>query len=154
MLDNLFAKNTDDLPILVSTAGLFEDGDNRSLFLIEKLQAWFNYQALVSDWYADEANKLELQIVLTPEQYFLDLAKSNNTSQNESHHKSWTSLQMPSIAGLINIEGQNVKLITAISTEDLKDMMEKPSIVESQLQVLLKNIGNYIASEFRLPVIH
>ena len=152
MLDSLFDKNSEDLPILVSTAGLFEKGDSRSQFLIEKLQAWFNYQALVSGWYAHESNTLELQVVLTPERYFLDLAQSEGNAKSEAVDESWTNLQVPSITGLIKVDGQNVRLIVAISTDDLKDMMDNPNLVESQLQLLLKNIGNYIAGEFKLPL--
>ena len=141
MFDQLANNSSETLPIEISTNGIFDKNDQRAAFLIEKLQAWINFQALASNWYADESYIINIKLTLVAEKQFLNLPQYNSDGWIKINAEGLTALLK---CGLSELEFES---IVAISNSDLKEMMDDGSIVEPQFQSLIMTACNYLTKD-------
>ncbi|GAB2993482.1 hypothetical protein [Psychrosphaera aestuarii] len=141
MFDQLANNSKEALPIEISTNGIFDKNDQRASFLIEKLQAWINFQALASNWYADESYIINIKLTLVAEKQFLNLPQYNSDGWIKINAEGLTALLK---CGLSELEFES---IVAVSNSDLKEMMDDGSIVEPQFQSLIMTACNYLTKD-------
>ncbi|MDA8621700.1 hypothetical protein N9L48_03540 [Psychrosphaera sp.] len=134
----------ESLPIVVKTSALFDKNDDKSSFLLEKLQAWINFVALSAQWFADESKVINIHITLMPEKPFLALPQQNSDS--------WIKISEAGLTGLKKCATGDsyFEAIIAINNQDLKEMMENGTIVEPQLQSLLMVACNHLTAHLSL----
>jgi len=134
------------LPIRVEIKHLFEAGDVKSQSLIERLQAWINFQTLAANWFADESQIVDVSIVLLPQNHFLDLEL--NTEQ------VWQSIQITDdYVYTANSKTNSANIYVGLSNTTLKSLMEHPEKVNEGFQEIIKNATNLVAPEFKLSKI-
>ncbi len=138
MLQDLFKETDADLPITVTSKGMFESNDENAVFLMEKLQGWINFQALAANWYSDENNIVTIKITLMPEKAYLRC--------DEQSSDLWRPIQTSGLSALL-MANENLNThccIVAIGNADLKEMMDDGKKVEPNLQALLVSACNYL----------
>lgn len=133
------------LPITFTTQGLFESGDSKSEFLIEKLEAWLNYRGLCANWYADEAMVISMAICLLPEKLFL--------SHQVDQSKSWSTLSMPTALYHHDEQQRHFQCYLMLSNAEIDDAMKAPQMLEQTLQVKLAAVANHFANYYHLAAI-
>jgi len=138
------SKMEESLPIVVKTSALFDANDDKSSFLIEKLQAWINFVALSAQWFADESKVINIHLTLMPEKPYLALPQQSSDG--------WIKIKEAGLSGLKKCETGNTyfEAIIAINNQDLKEMMEDGTTVEPQLQSLLLSACNYLTAHLSL----
>lgn len=148
--NSYFQSDDPDLPIQLSSYGLFESRDRSSQFLFEKLQAWANYQGLVHNWFADESKLINLRILLTPESEFLSLKSQLKSDWAFFSEPGVTGIKQKIIKSNANIHTVTIDAYLALSNADIKEMMDTPSKVEFQLQTLLQNALNALTTDVQV----
>lgn len=136
---------TEALPITFTTKGLFEAGDNKSEFLISKLEAWLNYRGLCANWYADESMVTSMAFCLLPEKLFL----SHQVDQN----KAWSTLNEPTALFHHDESTRHFECYIMLSNEEIDQAMKAPQTLEQKLQVKLAAVANHFASFYHLAAI-
>ncbi len=134
------------LPIRVEIKHLFEAGDVKSQSLIERLQAWINFQTLAANWFADESQIVDVSIVLLPQNRFLDLELDTE--------QVWQSIQITDdYVYTANAEANTANIYVGLSNTTLKSLMKHPEKVNEGFQEIIKNATNLVAPEFKLSKI-
>ncbi len=133
------------LPITFTTKGLFESGDDKSDFLISKLEAWLNYRGLCANWYADEALVVNMSICLLPEGLFM----SQQVEQNEN----WQTIKEPIAIYRHDKSRFHFDCYLMISNQEIDEAMKAPQQLENKLQIKLAAVANHFASQYHLAAI-
>lgn len=133
-----------DLPITVTSQGLFEAGDKSSEFLMTKLEAWLNFKALQANWYGDESLVVSMNIVIMPEKVFLD----NKVDKS----LKWQTFSSNTTTALFNHDPENFrfKSFLMLSNDELNDAMSNPKKVEDMLQKKLGTVANHFGEFYKL----
>lgn len=136
-----------DLPITVTSQGLFEAGDKSSEFLMTKLEAWLNFKALQANWYGDENLVVSIHITIMPEKVFLD-------NQVDKSLK-WQSLSNINTTALFNHDepSKTFRSFLMLSNDELNEAMANPAKVETMLQKKLATTVNHFASFYSLALL-
>ena len=133
-----------NLPITVTSKGLFEAGDKSSEFLMTKLEAWLNFKALQANWYGDEDLVLTINVSIMPEKLFLD----NQVDRS----LKWQSLSSNTTTALFN-HNESITSFTCflmLSNDELNETMAKPQKVEDMLQNKLATVANHFGEFYEL----
>ncbi|NVK24347.1 MAG: hypothetical protein HWE10_05420 [Gammaproteobacteria bacterium] len=136
-----------NLPINVTSEGLFEKGDKSSNFLMTKLSAWLNFETMKVDWYGDEDLVLKVDFTLMPEQVFLDNQVDNS--------QMWQTFSDVDTTALFHHDESNTTINTFVmlSNDELNHVMAKPNQVEPLVQNKLKKLINHFATLYNLESI-
>jgi hypothetical protein len=136
-----------DLPITLTTKGLFEANDKNSQFLISKLEAWLNFKALGANWYGDESLVVNMNFTILPEHQFLDLQVDSD--------KNWIPINLPGLTAIYNHEMSKQSFICMImfSNDELNVAMKDSAQVENTFQLKLAACANVLATYYHLPAI-
>ena len=137
----------DDLPIKVSSKGLFEQDDKSSSFLIHKLEAWLNFQALLANWYQDESQITHFSFQVLPESQFYQ--------HQLDQELIWKSFELPGVTGVYHHdeEQSSFESYLMLSNSELDDMMKHPANVEARLKQKLRATINVQAVIYQLQPI-
>ncbi|QTH64151.1 hypothetical protein J1N51_01290 [Psychrosphaera ytuae] len=134
----------EDLPIIVDVKGLFDLKDHKTAAMLERVNAWINFQALGANWFADESAIPSFYIELYPENQYLQQSKQLSAGWNTATGGGFTGIVS------CDLDTLQFKCIAAIANQDLKEMMDDGSIVESNLQAMSKHICNYLSKDLQL----
>ena len=137
--------NNDVLPITVKAEGLFEQNDKSSQFLVSKLEAWLNFQALCADWYANDKLVVKLNFTILPETTFYQHQLDAN--------KTWQNLTTPLAVYHHDTNVRSFSIYLMLTKEDISSAMEAPQKVEEMLQTKLASTANQLISEYHLSAI-
>ena len=134
----------EDLPIKVEVKELFDLSDHKTAAMIQRVNAWINFQALGANWFSDESAIPNFHLIIYPE--------GNYLQQSELTHVDWKIANGANFTGVVNIDPKNLKFncIAAISNQDLKEMMDDGSLVETNLQAISKHICNFLSKDLPL----
>lgn len=136
----------EDLPVRVNIEYLFESNDPKSRYLIDKLNAWINFQTLAANWFADESRIIDLQITLLPENHFLDLELDNQQNWQTANLANQFVFSIDSVLLKSSVYG-------CLKQDKIKQLMEEPQSVEGYFQGVIKSAVNLIAADFKLTTI-
>lgn len=136
----------EDLPVRVNIEYLFESIDPKSRYLIDKLNAWINFQTLAANWFADESRIIDLQITLLPENHFLDLELDNQQNWQTANLANQFVFSIDSVSLKSSVYG-------CLKQDTIKQLMEEPQSVEGYFQDVIKSAVNLIAADFKLTSI-
>ena len=135
---------SDALPIQVTSIGLFEPNDKASAFLIQKLEAWLNFQALAAEWFSDESHIVKFKFQIMPETEFYQ--------HQLPQELNWQTLSLPTVTGVFhhNTNTMHFDTYLMLSNSEINEMMDAPSKVEEKLQTLLKTTMNWQGAHYKL----
>jgi hypothetical protein len=114
----------DLLPISLNSYGIFDNDAKAQAPVFVKLEAWFNFQALTLQWFADESNV-----------------------------NQWHVTKVKNTQVLIRTDIKLTEIKFVLNNDDLKDMMEGRIPVESFFQSLALLMVNEQAVLKGLPPI-
>ncbi len=136
-----------DLPITLTTKGLFEANDKSSGFLISKLEAWLNFKALSANWYANEAMIVKMAFTVLPEAHFMDLQVDSKDN--------WIPITTASLTAVYrhDLTAKQFTCFIMLSNEELNQAMKDGSKVEGNFQTKLAEAANTLAHYYHLPTI-
>lgn len=136
-----------DLPITLTTKGLFEAGDKNSQFLISKLEAWLNFKALGANWYGDESLVVNIDFTVLPESQFMDLQLDTE--------QSWVPINLPNLTAVYHhdMSKHHFTCMVMFSNDELSAAMKDGSQVENTFQVKLAACANVLAVYYHLPAL-
>ena len=137
----------DELPITVTSKGLFEASDKSSQYLFTKLEGWINFQGLRANWYADENLVVKMNIVILPEDLFLD----NEVDRS----KTWQTISNKDFTAIYHHDEFNTSFDSFImlSNDEIEYAMNHGKEVESIFQNKLKTLVNSLVGFYRLESI-
>jgi len=126
----------ESIPIQIYTKGLFEKGDVSSGRLLQKLEAWLNFQTLLANWYQDESLVIKIKLCLMPENVFYEHKLDENLN--------WESFKDKSITGVYYHDQTNTEFESYIMLPkaDLNEIMNHPEKVEQYFQIKLGSAAN------------
>lgn len=137
---------TESLPLTVKSEDLFEKDDPSSSYLLTKLEAWLNFQALCANWYADERNVVQCHFTFLPEQSFYK--KELNSDM------TWHNLKQPMLIYSHDKQKKSFDVFVMLSHDELNNAMNNPKDVETMLQKKLSDSANQLVSEYQLSPIN
>ena len=136
-----------DLPITLTTKGLFEADDKNSQFLLSKLEGWLNFKALGANWYGNESLIVNIDFTVLPESQFMDLQVDSN--------KNWIPINLPNLTAIYthDMSKHHFTCMLMLSNSELEAAMKDSSQVESTFQVKLAACANVLAVYYHLPAL-
>ena len=134
---------TEDLPISLCTQGLFEPDDKASGFLIRKLAAWLNFQALVSHWYEDASKVVSFDLTLLPDEQFY----------RQDVEADWQTVTQDGLVAVFQFSdtSEHFKAYILLSNNEIDDFMKDGQVVEPSLRQKLARTLNHLAPMAGLP---
>ena len=136
---------TESLPLTVTSEDLFEKGDRTSSYLLTKLEAWLNFQALCANWYADEDFVVQCHFTFLPEQSFYNKELRSDIA--------WHNIQQPMLVYSHDKTNKTFNVFVMLSNDEINTAMNNPKQVEAMLQHKLSDSANQLVSEYQLAPI-
>lgn len=136
---------SESLPLTVKSEDLFEQGDRSSSYLLTKLEAWLNFQALCANWYADESSIVQCHFTFLPEQSFYHKELNSDIT--------WHNLKQPMLVYSHDKTNKTFNVFVMLSKDELNTAMNNPKNVEVMLQNKLSQSANQLVAEYKLSPI-
>lgn len=126
----------ENLPITLSSAGIFDQDEIHQAPLCVKLEAWFNFQALKLNWYSDESNIQTFSFKFIADTKIDDLYVDN---------AEWLVNRYGNTQVLCKQADKHTESILVLTADDLKQLMNGQLPVESFFRTLVMTAINEYA---------
>mgnify|MGYP000058901375 CR=1 FL=1 len=138
---------TEKLPISIDACAELQQQFVKICSVCNKLEAQFNFQTMMANWYGDENNMLAVQLhLLTPENFS---SLKNSASQGKvTHHSDDVFSDFEQ-----NTNQASLTVYIAITAAELILLSQQAKVLTALLNVKLQKVLNLVAQQLKLTPI-
>ena len=138
---------TESLPLSIHACDTLLQQFTNLVSVCNKLEAQFNFQTMIANWYGDESLSFQVQLSLETSQSFM-LCKKNRASDVITNYSD----DVFSYHGQTEYP-QTIMCCIAMTDSELIMLTEQPTLIEKFLYVKLEKVLNLVAKQLKFATL-